>query len=169
MGSWSTRAGEGLGRQGLGAARAWGGEGLGPWGSEGLARRGLGRRGLGAARAWGGEGLGGEGWKSAATRENYQQQNNNLSCIHVASTQCQTALSVTPLMDAETRCQTAGTIGDPTDGRLGARCHTAGTIGDPTDGRLGGTIGDPTDGRRHKKWSSHTQRDTKGSLALSAA
>jgi hypothetical protein len=64
MGSWSPRAGEGLGRQGLGAARAWGGEGLGPWGSEGLARRGLGLRGLGAARAWGGEGLGGEGWKS---------------------------------------------------------------------------------------------------------
>ena len=76
----------------------------------------------------------------------------------MTSTQCQIAVSVTPLMDAET-----------TDGRLGARCHTAGTIGDPTDGRLGGTIGDPTDGRRHKKWSSHTQRDTKGSLALSAA
>jgi len=34
------------GWRGLGAARALGGEGLGPWGSEGLARRGLGRRGL---------------------------------------------------------------------------------------------------------------------------
>ena len=84
----------------------------------------------------------------------------------MTSTQCQIAVLVTLLMDAETRCQTAGTIGDPTDGRLGARCHTTGTIGDPTDGRLDGTIGDPTDGRRHKKWSSHTQRDTKGSLAL---
>jgi hypothetical protein len=135
-----------LGQRGLGAARAWAAR---AWGGESLGRRGLGRRGL-------------EVW-------NYQQRNNNRSCIHVTSTQCQIAVLVTPLMDAETRCQTAGTIGDPTDGRLGARCHTAGTIGDPTDGRLGGTIGDPTDGRRHKKWSSHTQRDTKGSLALSAA
>ncbi len=47
------------------------------------------------------------------------------------------ALSMTPLMDADTR-------------QVIAWCHTAGTIDDPIDGRLGGTIDDPIDGRRHK-------------------
>ena len=58
-----TCGGEDLGRRGLGAARAWGSEGLGREAAD-LGRQGLGadlwQRGLGVVtwRAWGGEGLG---------------------------------------------------------------------------------------------------------------
>ena len=82
-------------------------------------------------------------WKSPATREHYQQQNNNQGSVTYGNY---------PVSDC--------------------------TIGDLTDGRLGGTFADLTNERRHKKWSSHTQRgiilgmrDSSQccSLALSAA